>query len=430
MRCRPAAVAGYAAYTMNPVSLLFGAGAVGPFASRVFLPAFVTALLLRLGIEHPHLLAVGVLAHVHHAPAWFTSDASLVVLGVLASLEVFGQKTPEVRHLFHEFDLYLKPAVAALTLLGVMSATDASFVTGVGGVHPAGVVDGILPAVVALATWRVARARRPVASAIFDHLEGTHVDHLLSWAEDGWAAVGPVVLVLAPAVMVAVTVTAVSVLFAVKGRLAAAEAAGRLHCPQCGGLVFPSAVACPTCRRPVDHPAAVGLLGLSKPYPAADVAAQPYHLAERRRCPVCATPLPAGRPRQPCPACGDASRATPAFAAAYAAHVGRRLPAVLTVSLLLGLVPIVGLLAGVVYYRALLVLPFAEHLPMGKRFLLRWGVRLLFLLLAVCQVIPLLGAFVVPAMALISFGAYRRAYLTVIDDPADTAPAMATALAV
>ena len=137
-----------------------------------------------------------------------------------------------------------------------------------------------------------------------------------------------------------------------------------------------------------------------------------------------------GRPRQPCAACGDTSRATPAFAAAYAAHVSRRLPQVLAVTFLLGLVPVVGLLAGVVYYRAVLVLPFAEYLPPGRRFLLRWGVRLLFLLLAVCQVIPLLGGFVVPAMAAISFEAYRRAYLTTIDDPAHSEPALDTALAV
>ncbi len=412
--------------TMNVTSLLFGLGAVGPFASRVFLPAFVTAVLLRAGMEYPHL-HLGVLAHVGHRPTWFTSDPALVILGVLAALEVFGQKTPEVRHLLHEFDLYLKPALALLTTVGVMNATDAAFVRQTA--HQAGVIDGLIPVVAAVATWRVARARRPVASAVFDHLEGTHLDHLLSWAEDGWATLGPVVLVLFPVVMLAVTATAVGTLFVIRNQLARAEAAGRLHCPQCGGLVFPCAVACPTCRRPTDRPAAVGFLGLSKPYPAADPAAQPFRLAERRRCPVCATRLPAGPPR-PCPACGDDVRGTPAFAAAYAAHVGRHLPQVLVVTLLLGLIPAVGLIAGVVYYRAVLVLPFAEYLPLGRRFLLRWGVRLLFVLLAACQIIPLLGAFVVPAMAVISFAAYRRAYLTTVDQPAASGPAVAAALAV
>ena len=413
---------------MNVTPLLFGAGAVGPFASRVFLPAFVTALLLRFGPHLPAVVQFGLLPHVGHAPVWFTGDACLIVLGVLAALEVFGQKNAEVRHLFHEFDLYLKPAVVALVTFGVMSATDGGFVRT--AARQAGLGEGLVPLATAIATWQVARARQPVARAVFDHLEGTHLDHLLSWAEDAWAALGPVLLVLFPVVMLALTAVAVGLLAVVRRRLTRAELARRVVCPDCGGMVFPCAVACPTCRRPVDHPAAVGFLGLSKPYPAANVRAQPFNLAERRRCPVCAAPLPPGRPRQPCGTCGDASRTTPTFAAEYAAHVGWRLPKVLVVTFLLGLIPIVGLLAGAVYYRAVLVLPFAEYLPMRHRFLLRWGVRVLFLLLAVCQVIPLLGAFVVPAMAAVSFEAYRRAYLATMTDPAAAGPAVDVALAV
>ena len=406
---------------MNLTSVLFGAGAVGPFASRVFLPAFASAVLLRFGGHVPYLGHLGVLGDVRPGPAWFTSDAALIVLGVLAVLETFGQKQPEVRHLFHEFDLYLKPALALLTTLGVMSATDAGLVRG--AAHQAGLVEGLLPLGVALVTWRVARARRPVATAVFDHLEGTHLDHLLSWAEDAWAAAGPVLLVLFPVVMLAVTASAVGGLWYVRRVLARSEAAARLSCPQCGTLVYPCAVACPTCRRPVDRPAAVGFLGLSKPYPAANAAAQPFRLAERRRCPLCAAHLPPGRPRQPCPACGDATRGTPAFASAYAAHVDHRVPVVLGVSFLLGLVPIIGLIVGTVYARAMLVLPFAEYLPRRRRFALRWGVRLLFLLLAVFQLVPLLGGFVVPLMAIISYGAYRRAYLATMVDPLVGVPA-------
>ena len=413
---------------MNLTPLLFGAGAVGPFASRVFLPAFVTALMLRFGphvpvIEHLHLLA-----HVTRQPDWFTSNTCLIILGVLAAVETFGQKSADVRHVFHEIDIYLKSALALLTTLGVMSATDSSFVRHVA--RQAGLAEGWIPVVAALATWQVARARQPVARAVFDHLQGTHLDHLLSWAEDGWAAVGPVFLVLFPFVMLALTAAVVGGILWTRHRLVSAERAARVACPQCRGLVFPCAMACPTCRRPVDRPAAVGFLGLSKPYPATDLAAQPFRLASYRRCPACAAHLPPARPRLPCGTCGDATRATPAFAAAYAAAIGRRVPTVLAVTFALGLIPFVGLIAGSVYYRSVLVLPFDQYLPHGRAFLTRWGVRLLFLLLAVCQIIPLLGGFVVPAMAVISFGAYRRAYLAVMTDPVHDGPAVATALAV
>ena len=57
-----------------------------------------------------------------------------------------------------------------------------------------------------------------------------------------------------------------------------------------------------------------------------------------------------------------------------------------------------------------LVLPFSQYLPFGKRFLLRWGIRLLFFFLAIFQIVPILGGLVVPLMALISFSAYRNSY--------------------
>ena len=106
-----------------------------------------------------------------------------------------------------------------------------------------------------------------------------------------------------------------------------------------------------------------------------------------------------------------------AFAEAYLAHVGRRLPVVLGVSFLFSLVPVIGLIAGAVYYRIALVLPFSEYLPFGRRFLLRWGVRLLFLLLAIFQIVPLLGGLVVPIMALVSFWAYRNSYCGIVLTP-------------
>ncbi len=393
---------------MNLFGLVFAAGAVGPFAARVFLPAFATALTLRFGVHLPLVGHFGLLRGGAHPPAWFTGDPALIVLAVLAAVETFGQKNAEVRRALHEVDLYLKPALALLTTLGVISATDADFARHAAG--QAGFADAIPAAVAAVGTWRVARARRPVVAAVSDHLDGTPLDHLLSWAEDAWAAVGPVVLLLFPVVMLALTGAAVGSLFLVRRRLAASERAGRRPCPQCGTSVYACAVACPACRRPVDRPAAVGFLGLSKPYPSDDPAAQPFALAERRRCPVCATHLNVGA-ASPCRACGDDVRSTPAFAAAYAAHVARRLPVALAVTFAVGLVPIVGLIAGVVYYRGLLVLPFAQYLPGGRRFLLRSGMGVLFLLLAAFQVIPLLGGFAVPAMAVVSFAAYRRAYL-------------------
>jgi hypothetical protein len=87
---------------------------------------------------------------------------------------------------------------------------------------------------------------------------------------------------------------------------------------------------------------------------------------------------------------------------------------------LFSLVPILGLIFGTIYYRMEVVLPFSQYLPMGRRFLLRWAIRLLFLALILLQIIPLVGAVVVPVMALISYLAYRSAYTSLMLEPRTT----------
>src|SRR5580704_1477197 len=93
--------------------ILNALGSIGPFSSRVFLPAFITALLLRFGPQIPVLHHFGMLAHLAagHPPTWFTCNTSLIILGILAGLEVGSNKNPEFRQILHEIDLYAKPAL-------------------------------------------------------------------------------------------------------------------------------------------------------------------------------------------------------------------------------------------------------------------------------------------------------------------------------
>jgi ferredoxin len=407
---------------MNVTALLQALGSIGLFPARIFLPAFLTALLLRFGPHIPLIAHAGLLGHVHNTPAWFTSDISLLVLGALSVLEIVGQKNPEARHLLHEFDAYLKAGVAALTSLGVISATDSSFVKQT--IHQASLLDYLAPLVAALGTLRVSQIRRDVIQPLHEHVEGTHLDRLISLAEDSWVALGALVMVVFPVLMLLLVGIATGVLLLVRRRMRVAEEHARIPCAKCGTMVYACAMACPSCREPVHSPRAVGFLGQSKPYPAPDLADHPYRLVEKKRCPLCASHLKSRQPHQKCGACGQVVPADAAFAEAYLAYVARRLPVVLGGCLLFSLVPVVGLIAGAVYYRMTLVLPFSEYLPFGRRFLLRWGVRLLFLLLAIFQIVPLLGGLVVPIMAMVSFWAYRNAYraIALTPDPIASTP--------
>ena len=147
-------------------------------------------------------------------------------------------------------------------------------------------------------------------------------------------------------------------------------------------------------------------------------ANQMYRLVEKRRCPICAARRPARRPMEPCRVCTDASAGELKFAQAYADYIGRRVPTVLLVSFLMSLaVPILGFIVATVYYRIEVVLPFSQYLPLGRSFLLRWGIRLLFLVLIFLQIIPLVGGFVAPLMAYLSYSAYRGTYLSLMESP-------------
>lgn len=397
---------------MDLLSLVHGLGSIGLFSSRIFLPALVTSLILRFGPDVPILHHLGLLSHLqHHEPTWFTNNITIAVLAVLSGLEVFGQKNAEILTLFHEFDVYLKPALAALTSFGVIKTSDAHFVA---HAAQAGFVDGIIPLLVAIGTWRVARVRNQVMIEIFAHVEGTHLDHLLSWLEEAWVALGGLLLVLFPIFMLILIGIATGFLYMMRRRLRRLEEQSKIPCTRCGKPVYPSAMACPACRQPVAAPAEVGFLGQSKPYPCADLEDHPYRLIEKRRCAVCASHLPARKPLAPCAACGDASLADDRFLDAYLAHVDRRLPIVLGVCFLLSLIPVLGLIAGAVYYRMVLVLPFSQYLPFGRRFLLRWLIRLVFLVLIFVQVVPVLGGFVVPLLAFINYTAYRNGFATMM----------------
>ena len=118
---------------------LQGLGSVGVFASRAFLPAFVTAVLLRFGPHVPWLAHAGLMPHIRDVPTWFTSDTSLVILGVLAALEIVAERFPEAAAVLDEIHDYLKTGMAVLTYLGVLIATDRAAAQQV--INQAGVLD-------------------------------------------------------------------------------------------------------------------------------------------------------------------------------------------------------------------------------------------------------------------------------------------------
>jgi len=389
--------------------LIQGLGSIGIFSSRAFLPAFATALLLRFGPQVPWLAHAGLLQHVRGVPMWFTSDTSLVILGLLSVLELSAERVPEAKTFLDEFHDYLKTGMAILTFLGVLGASDRALAQGVVGA--AGPIEYLPALAVGAGTFLASKARGLAIGPLSetDEDDDLGLQGVLRWVEDVWGALGPVALILLPLLTLALFGVALVILLLAGRYVESREGAKQVPCTNCGQLIYASATACPHCRAPNKEPRAVGLLGGTKDV-LADPATHPYRLVAVKRCPVCATRLKRRTVQQTCEACGSTVMDDPLFAQQYIAFIDRRVPLVCVVCFVLGLIPVLGVIPAVVFYRLKIIAPFRRYIPRGRNFLLRWGIRLVSLILVAFQWVPLLGGLLLPAMALINYGAYRNAF--------------------
>jgi hypothetical protein len=398
-----------------------GLGSIAIFSSRAFLPAFATALLLRFGPQISWLSHTGLLQHVRGVPTWFTSDTSLIILGVLAVLELVAERVPEVKTFLDEIHDYLKTGMAALTFLGVVGASDRAVVQGVAG--EAGFGDSVPAIVVGVGTFLSTRARgwiaKPLQEADEDDDLGLQV--ILRWVEDLWSGLGAVALILLPLMAIAVFVLALILLVLAGWYVRAREEATRVPCTNCGQLIYACATACSHCKAPNKEPRAVGLLGGTKNVPG-DPVTQSYRLVAVKRCPVCATRLRKQAIRQACDACGSTALDDGRFLRDYISFVDRRVPLVCVACFLLGLIPVLGVIPAVILSRLQIVAPFRRYTPAGRNFVLRWGVRIVSLILVAFQWIPLLGGLLLPVMALINYAAYRSAFRKLAHFPSASMP--------
>ncbi len=387
---------------------LQGLGSVGVFATRAFLPAFATAMALRFGPEVGWVARLGLFPQVRDVPTWFTQDITLVVLGLLSALELAAERVPEAREAFAGFVHSLRSVMAIVTYLGVLKATDRAVIDPL--IQRAGPVEAVPAVLVGAATFIASNARAAVADwfASIDDDDAFGLRRVARWASDAWSLLGPFSLLIFPILTLALLGVATGVMGWLWRRSRDRADEAKVSCVGCGSPVLACAMACPRCGTAVAAPAVVGWLGATVDRPVRDRARQPFRLFAVGRCPTCGTRL--GR-RPSCPDCGRDAIDDPAFVRDYLAFLDRRVPVACLVCLGLGLVPVLGAVAGVIVYRVMLVGPLRRSLPIGRGLATRWSVRLACLGLVAFQWVPLLGALTLPAMALINYGFYRRAFV-------------------
>ena len=401
---------------MDIASLLYGLGSGSIFASRAFLPAFLTSFFLRFGDKIPFMKEVSLFQNLSGEPCWFTHGGVITVLGVLAIIEIAATKFPEVEEGLGEVIKYGKAVVAVLTGLGFMSATDAQFVEEVVApvVQEAGLMGTLVLPFIGLMVFSLASARVKIMEFLrdMDDDDVLGIRGVLSWAEDTWVLVGTIILIVYPLIMVACLGIVIAALFLIRKYLEHREEQSLIPCSKCQTEMHPCALQCPSCNAENPSPRSIGFFGQSLDYAAPDRDQHELDLAEKRRCPACGTRFKKKHPRQKCERCDHDLFAGPEFQNRYIERVAKRLPRVLFICTGLSFLPVVGFIPGIIYYRTRLASPFSCYMPVGKRCCLKWLLRILLLLLVSVQLIPVLGAVVIPLMAILSYLLYKGGFKT------------------
>ena len=251
---------------MNVMTLILSLGSIGFFASRVFLPAFVTALTLRFGSQIPLVAHYGLSNALHEHPSWFTGTPCLVVLASLSAVEILAQKHGEAAAASPR-DRRADQARTCGTEFVRRDRRNRR------RVRPAGNPSG-----------GFRKRHHPLACRSRNNLDeqrqaAGHAGRrrpsrrdepgrLISWLEELWVVFGMFLLILFPIFMLGIIAIAIGLLMLAGWRLAALEESKRIPCVRCQTLIYPCAVACPKCQLPTTSPVAIGFLGQSKDYPA------------------------------------------------------------------------------------------------------------------------------------------------------------------
>jgi len=403
---------------MHALTLIQGIGSSGLFASRAFLPALLTAIVLRFGPEWEWLENTGIFNWIEGTPTWFTHDITVIVLSFLSLVEFFAYKSPDARLFLSEIDTYLKAGSSGLTQLGIISAADMEFVHE--GIQSAGFGDYFITIAVVSGVFFLSSVRntllRPLAEA--DEDDDLQIQSLISWTEDLWVFIGFFLLVVAPLFMIFCIACISGLLVAAKKYLEKKEAAIKIACVNCNTSIFPCAIACPTCRTENPAPQDIGFLGQAINRPARHRKNHAIKLASYKRCSLCASRLKESNPIQRCIACGTNSMEEQRFSQAYIKNVESKLLPVILIVFALGMVPVLGMIVSFIYYRSLLVAPFRRYIPKHRRFGIKWMMRLVRYCAFVLQIF--LGGFVVSALALLEYFTYRKAYETELDKAKNT----------
>lgn len=387
------------------------------FAGRAFLTLFVIGLFGRYGTELP-FLTDGVVTSLQSLPSWFTGDYSLIILGILAALEITADKIPEVREALAFVDEYIKPTLSALITLQFLTPEVGETLSPVLGLSGLGVGTAFFPTTIVVAliaggmTWVVATTRNRILEPIsdIDSSGETGLATIISWLTDFGSLFLVVIAIIAPILGFTLLLVTLGIVALIRLTLAKREKSREVDCPKCHAKHSVAAIECPECHTP-HNALQLGLLGLTVSSDhVEDKQSHQFDLLKWRRCPCCAEKLPKRELRQTCPRCKTETFATAEDAKAYLGKLETLYSKAIVLIALVGLIPVVGLVFGVIYGRIKIISGARIYLGRFANFGSRFAIMLLSFVLLWLQAVPLFGALAVAAMTTVSFSYFRSRF--------------------
>jgi Zn finger protein HypA/HybF involved in hydrogenase expression len=380
-------------------------------------------------------------------PTWMLNELFLLGAGLLMAAEWYSEDNADFRVMFEDAKTnLLKPGVAVLLQFGLVQGQGAAVmellalhlpegalfwlatlgpgvaIATTGAISNADLVaqSGVLGWLVTLVaggwallmgfgTWLLATVRQGVIELISDLDDGDSLGlmRIVSLAEGGWTVVLMIILVTLPMLALGLAGLTILSLFLIRKWFERREERSKVACPTCSHPMFPTALFCPSCRQPNPAPHNVGMFGQVKTTLVSDPTAHRIQLTARKRCPSCATRLPEKVIHQSCPSCATVTFDDISAVNSYLRALDKRLPATLIICGVLGAVPLLGLVPGIIYYRLSLIASLRTYIPSAVGCFTRWGIRLATLVLIALQPF-FLGWLTLPAMALLNYVVYRQ----------------------
>ncbi len=318
----------------------------------------------------------------------------------------------------NSFDKYIKGIVAIAVNLGIADASDIELANTItGGMIQAGFGIYMYPLISGSGVYILGSLREQILEFIsdIDPDDSLHIQGLFSFFEDCFGIFAPIMLFILPPLLILIfTGTIFLFIYLINKYFQTKDDATKIKCSSCGHLIFPSAAVCFNCNNSLENIQTIDFFGMPKNKTVVDLSAHKLNLLEKKRCSSCASRLTISNPKQHCEVCNQRPFKDIQVVKDYLARISSRLILVLIITTILGFIPIIGAIIGIIYYRIALISPFVRYTSTGEKIILKWTLKIISFIILMFQWIPFFGAVCLPIIVLLNYYVYFKSFKKVL----------------